>query len=395
MPWKEVKPMDEKVLFIADWLRQIGSFTELCERYTISRKTGYKWISRYNEGGVEDLREASRRPHQSPQQIPYAIRKAILELRTRGTMVPGPKKIQVLLQERFPEEPVPSKTTIYKILHAEGCVAKRHRKRRVAPFPQPFSPVNAVNDLWSADYKGQFKLLNGIWCYPLTVMDHQSRYLLCCHGLEGPRFEETRAAFRRIFQEFGLPWRIRTDNGVPFATTATGGLSRLAIWWITLGIFPERIEPGKPQQNGRHERMHRTLKQAATRSPGRSLADQQKILDLFRHEYNQERPHETLRQQTPASHYQPSIRPYTDTPEELIYPDYYVIRRVQHAGVVNCHGKMVYVSHLLKGLLVGLVEVAEGIWDVYFGPVRLGGFDERQAKGTTPYLTLKSVTHVP
>jgi hypothetical protein len=172
-------------------------------------------------------------------------------------------------------------------------------------------------------------------------------------------------------------------------------LSRLAIWWITLGIFPERIEPGKPQQNGRHERMHRTLKQAATRSPGRSLSDQQKILDLFRHEYNHERPHETLQQQTPASHYQPSIRPYTDTPEELIYPDYYVIRRVQQAGVVNCHGKMVYVSHLLKGLLVGLVEVAEGIWDVYFGPVRLGGFDERQAKGTTPYLTLKSVTHVP
>lgn len=395
MPWKEVKPMDEKVLFIADWLRQICSFTELCERYTISRKTGYKWISRYNEGGVEELREASRRPHQSPQQIPYAIRKAILELRTRGTMVPGPKKIQVLLQQRFPEEPVPSKTTIYKILHAEGCVAKRRRKHRVAPFPQPFSPVSDANELWSADYKGQFKLLNGVWCYPLTVMDHQSRYLLCCHGLEGPRFEETRQAFRRIFQEYGLPWRIRTDNGVPFATTATGGLSRLAIWWITLGIFPERIEPGKPQQNGRHERMHRTLKQAATQSPGRSLADQQRILDRFRHEYNQERPHETLQQQTPASHYQPSLRPYTDMPAELIYPDYYVTRRVQQAGVVNCHGKMVYVSHLLKGHLVGLVEVADGIWDAYFGPVRLGGFDERQAKGATPYLTLKTVTHVP
>lgn len=395
MPWKEVKPMDEKVLFIADWLRQICSFTELCERYTISRKTGYKWISRYNEGGIEDLCEASRRPHQSPQQIPYAIRKAILELRTRGTMVPGPKKIQVLLQQRFPEEPVPSKTTIYKILHAEGCVATRRRRRRVAPFPQPFSPVNAVNELWSADYKGQFQLLNGIWCYPLTVMDHQSRYLLCCHGLEGPRFEETRQTFLRIFQEYGLPGRIRTDNGVPFATTATGGLSRLAIWWITLGIFPERIEPGKPQQNGRHERMHRTLKQAATQSPGRSIADQQLILDQFRHEYNQERPHETLQQQTPASHYQPSLRPYTETPEELTYPDYYVMRRVQQAGVVNCHGKMVYVSHLLKGQLVGLVEVAEGIWDVYFGPVRLGGFDERQAKGTPPYLTLKSVTYVP
>lgn len=395
MPWQEVNPMDQKVLFIADWLRQSCTISELCTRYTISRKTGYKWISRYKEGGVERLREASRRPLQSPQQTPFAIRKAILELRSRGTMVLGPKKILVLLQQRFPHEVIPSKTTIYKILNAEGVVAKRRRRNRVAPFIQPFAPVSTINDLWSADYKGQFKLLNGIWCYPLTVMDHQSRYLLCCQGLEGPRFEETRQAFLRIFQEYGLPWRIRTDNGVPFATTAIGGLSQLSIWWITLGIFPERIEPGKPQQNGRHERMHRTLKQAATQSPGRTLVDQQRILDQFRYVYNEERPHETLQQQPPALHYQSSTRSYTDTPEELSYPDYYVTRRVQQGGLVHCHGKIIYITHLLKGQLVGLVEVAEGSWDVYFGPVRLGGFDERQAKGVIPYLTLKSVTHVP
>lgn len=396
MPWQEVKPMEQKVLFIADWLRQICPLSELCERYYISRKTGYKWILRYTQGGVEGLNEASRRPHQSPQQTPYAIRRAILDLRTRGSLLLGPKKIQTLLQQQFPNEPIPSRTTIYKILHAEGCVTSRRRRRRVAPFPQPFAPATGINDLWSADYKGQFKLQNGIWCYPLTVMDHQSRFLLCCNAQEGPRFEETRQAFRRTFQEYGLPERIRTDNGVPFATTATGGLSRLAIWWITLGILPERIEPGKPQQNGRHERMHRTLKQAATHPPGVSLSVQQRLLDQFRDDYNRKRPHEALQQQTPASCYQPSHRPYTDTPTELGYPDYFVSRRVQQTGLVYCRNKTIYVSHLLKGQMVGLDEVDEGIWSVYFGPLRLGGFDERQAKGlTAPYLTLKTVTHVP
>jgi transposase InsO family protein len=388
--------MDQKILFVADWLRQVSSFSELCERYTISRKTGYKWIWRYNQGGIEGLRDASRRPRQSPQQTPYPIRRAILDLRTRGNLVLGPKKIQTLLRQKFPHEEIPSRTTIYKILHAEGFLTPRRRKRRVAPFAQPFARATDSNDLWSADYKGQFKLQDGRWCYPLTIMDHLSRYLLCCHGLDGPRFAETQQAFRRCFQDYGLPWRIRTDNGVPFATTATGGLSRLAIWWITLGILPERIEAGKPQQNGRHERMHRTLKQAATQPPGTTLVDQQRRFDQFRFTYNEQRPHEALGQQLPASCYRPSPRPYTETPAELSYPDYFVLRRVQQSGLVYCRNKTIYVSHLLQGQLVGLNEIDNGIWDVYFGPIRLGNFDERQAKGSAaPYLSLKSVTHVP
>jgi transposase InsO family protein len=388
--------MDQKVLFIADWLRQVCSFSDLCAQYTISRKTGYKWIERYRQSGVEGLDDASRKPHLSPQQTPYSIRQAILGLRRRGGMVLGPKKIQALLSQRFANEPIPSKTTIYNILHTEGLVTQRRRRRRVSPFAQPFAPVDEVNEVWSADFKGQFRMQNGSWCYPLTVMDHHSRYLLCCQALEGPRLDDTQSAFQRLFQEFGLPRRIRTDNGVPFATTTPGGLSRLAIWWITLGILPERIEPGKPQQNGRHERMHRTLKQAATHPPGHGLSDQQDGFDQFRYSYNQERPHEALQQQPPESCYRPSIRTYTDTPQELAYPDYFLVRRVQSNGVVYCRNHMVYVSQLLSGYTVGLDEIAQGVWDVYFGPIRLGCFDERLAQHkSVSYITLKTVTHVP
>jgi hypothetical protein len=256
--------------------------------------------------------------------------------------------------------------------------------------------VEEVNDVWSADFKGQSRLKNGTWCYPLTVMDHQSRYLLCCQGLEGPRLTETQAAFRRLFQDYGLPRRIRTDNGAPFATTATAGLSRLAIWWITLGIHPERIDPGKPQQNGQHERMHRTLKQAATCPPGQNLASQQRLLDPFLQSYNQERPHEPLQQHIPASWYKPSTRHYSETPEDLTYPDYFIVRRVQGSGVIHCCNHMIYISHLLARKLVGLNAMGEGFWELYFGPVRLGCFDERQAKNKSmSYLTLQSVTHVP
>lgn len=390
MPWKEVNPMEQKVLFIADWLRKSYTFSELCNRYGISRKTGYKWISRFDQSNLDSLNEASRRPSRSPLQTPYPIRQAILELRHRGRMILGPKKIQVLLRQRFPSERPPSKTTIYNILHAEGLIEPRRRRRRVAPFPQPFSKVEDANDVWSADYKGQFRMGNHRWCYPLTIMDHHSRYLLCCQALESTRFVEAQQAFIRLFQEYGLPKRIRTDNGVPFASTTVAGLSRLAIWWITLGILPERIEPGKPQQNGRHERMHRTLKQAATKPPAKDVTEQQLHFDQFVQQYNDERPHEALKQQTPASHYQPSLRVYKDKPEELSYPDYFETRAVHTNGTISCRKHMIYVGEVLKGHRVGLCEVDEGIWDVYFGPVHLGRYHEKDAQmKSVAYLTLK------
>lgn len=390
MPWKEVRPMEQKVLFMADYLRQLSSFTDLCAQYGISRKTGYKWVERFKSSGLDGLNERSRRPVHHPLQIPYQIQQSIIELRQQYQITPGAKKLQTLLTQRYPNEVIPSKSTIYNILNRAGLVQSRRRRRRVSPYPQPFAPVREVNELWSVDYKGQFKLVNGQWCYPLTVMDHKSRYLCACDALKGPRLNDTRAAFIRVFREQGMPARIRSDNGVPFASTARGGLSKLSIWWIKLGILPERIEPGKPQQNGRHERMHRTLKQAATRPPSRSMRSQQQRFDAFCREYNDERPHEALGQHTPASQYSASPRQYPERLPEMYYPDYFEVRKVCNNGVVYWRNKVVYISDLLKGENVGFEEINEGIWQVHFGPVMVGRLDERQINDKSrPYVTVK------
>jgi len=308
MPWKEMNPMTQKILFIADYLQGGRNFSELCRMYEISRKTGYKWISRFQELGPDGLHEQSRRPKSSPQSTPYPVRKALIQLRTKRRVPLGAKKIRVLLKKMHPDWEVPSVTTIYKILRQEKLIRSKKVRRRVAPMPQPFSPVSEPNDVWSADFKGQFRTADGCWCYPLTIMDHKSRFLLGCRNLKGTRFKPTKAEFEKLFREYGLPWRIRTDNGVPFASISPGGISQLSKWWIRLGILPERIEPGKPQQNGRHERMHRTLKQETTRPPTETMNLQQDRFDLFRQDYNHERPHESLGQQPPASCYQPSSR---------------------------------------------------------------------------------------
>lgn len=389
MPWTEVKPMQQKVLFIADYLRELASLSELCRQYGISRKTGYKWIQRFDEQGIDGLNEQSRKPSHCPAQTPYAIQQAIIELRQQFQITPGAKKLQALLARRYPNEVIPSTSTIYNILNRAGLVQSRRRRRRVSPYPQPFAPVTQPNELWSVDYKGQFKLRTGSWCYPLTVMDHHSRYLCGCQALKGPKLNDTKAVFTQLFKEYGLPERIRSDNGTPFASTACGGLSQLSIWWIKLGIRPERIKPGKPQQNGQHERMHRTLKKAATRPPSPSMKLQQQRFDAFCREYNEQRPHEALNQQTPASQYTRSAREYPKRLPKLEYPDYFDVKKVSHSGVVYWRNKMLYVSHLLDQENIGMEQIDEGIWQVYFGPVKLGQFDERQFESNHDYLTLK------
>lgn len=390
MPWREVKPMDEKLLFIADFVRGGHLFTSLCAQYGISRKTGYKWVQRYRDAGLEGLGERSRRPSRSPLETPYSMRQAIVQLRKKGTDPPGPKKIRALLRKQYSENSIPSKTTIYNILRKEALVRPVSQRRRVARSPQPFAPVREPNDLWTADYKGQFRVRSGNWCYPLTVMDHKCRYLLCCQALEGTCFTDAQEAFTRMFKEYGLPWRIRTDNGVPFATTAVGGLSRLSVWWIRLGIVPERIRPGKPQENGRHERMHRTLKKATAVPPAHSMVGQQRRFKRFLKEYNDERPHEALGQRTPVSVYHSSERSFPARLPELEYPGYYDVRKVTHSGTVYWKGGQVYISNLLSGEWVGLNEIDENAWDVYYAQVPLGRFKQKDMKGrSTPYATLK------
>lgn len=225
-------------------------------------------MARFQQGGYQQLVDRSRKPASHPLQTPYVVRKAIIALRQRGSLVLGPKKIQALLLEKFPHEHVPSRTTIYNIPNREGLVEKRRVRRRVPRFPDPFAAVDQSKQVWSVDFKGRFKMQDARWCFPLTVMDHKTRYLLGCQGLGGTKASEVQPSFEALFREYGLPQRNRSDNGVPFATRAADGLSRLSIWWTQLGILPERIEPSKPQQNGRHERIHRTLKRAVTRPPG-------------------------------------------------------------------------------------------------------------------------------
>lgn len=389
MSWKEVNPMQQKILFIADYLRQTSNLSDLCSRYGISRKTGYKWIQRFESTGINGLNEQTRRPNANPLQTPYRIQQAIIELRQKYQIIPGAKKIQVMLAQRYPNITIPSKSTIYNILNRAGLIQARRRRRQVEPYPQPFSPVTEVNELWSVDYKGQFKCRNGQWCYPLTVMEHKSRYLLACDGLKGPRLKETKASFIRLFKEHGLPFRMRSDNGIPFASIACGGLSQLSIWWIRLGIHPERIEPGKPQQNGRHERMHRTLKKATTRPPSSNMKKQQAQFNRFCKEYNEERPHEALQQCTPASQYTHSLREYPNKLPNLQYPEYYEVKKVASNGVVYWRNKIVYISQLLYQERIGLEEIDDGIWKVYFGPVMIGQFNERNMSKTQPYLSVK------
>lgn len=391
MPWRDVKPMEERILFIADYLRGAGgSFSELCRRYQISRKTGYKWLQRYQKQGVEGVTELSRRPHHHPEAIPFSVKQAIIDIRTASRIKPGPKKIQASLKLRFPTLEPPSLTTIYNVLNRAGLIDKRRKRQRVAPYRDPFQSVTAPNQVWSVDFKGQFKLGNGQWCYPLTVMDHHSRFLLACCGLKTTATEPTKHCFENVFREFGLPLRIRSDNGVPFASKAAGGLSALSIWWIKLGIHPERIQPGKPQQNGQHERMHRTLKQAVTRPVSESMAAQQQQFKEFSNLYNHQRPHESLQQQTPASHYSPSEIAYPEKLMEMHYPDYFSVLKVTHTGVVYWGGGQVYVSHLLRDEYIGMEQVADGVWDLYFGPIRLGGFDQRKVGGgNTSYWTIR------
>jgi transposase InsO family protein len=382
--------MDQKVLFMADYLRGGVTMTALCARYGISRKTGYKWASRYREQGLGGLQDQSRAPMQMSGKTPYVIREAIISLRQKFRVRLGPKKLLKLLEEQFPPEELPSTTTVYNILRKAGLIKPRRRRQRVPASRQPFADVQELNEVWSVDFKGQFKMRDGRWCYPLTVMDHTSRYLLGCQGLVSTRFTLSKPVFVRLFKEFGLPSRIRSDNGVPFATVARGGLSKLSIWWLHLGILPERIEPGKPQQNGQHERMHRTLKEWVLPVPAANMVEQQQDLDRFRHFYNCERPHEALQQTVPDYVYAPSSRPYPSRLPPLHYPSYFDVKKVQPSGVVYWRGCQLYVAYLLAGEQVGLEEIADGIWDVYLGPIRLGGFDIRtMQEKSAKYLTIK------
>ena len=302
--------------------------------------------------------------------------KALLDTRHKHPSW-GAKKLLAIVGKRHPDWALPNRSTVCDILKRHGLVPKQRTSRRLGHPGKPTATGFAPNDIWAADFKGQFKTGNGRYCYPLTVTDHHSRFLLCCHGLASTAVAGVKPVFTRLFKEYGLPKRIRTDNGVPFATNTLARLSQLSAWWIRLGILPDLIEPGKPQQNGRHERMHRTLKAETSRPPAASMRSQQHKFDVFRQTFNVERPHEALDLRTPASCYEPSPRPMPAKLPPLEYPDRFEVRYVSANGGIRWNRAWVNVSITCSGEYVGLEEVDDGIRKVYFGPLLLGRLHER------------------
>ena len=378
MPWKECHVVDERLRFVAR-LMEGEKMAVLCEEFGISRKTGYKIYERYQEVGVRGLADRSRRPHRHANQLPLVIEKMIVQLK-REYPSWGAPKIRERLKQRYPHVACPAISTVHAVLDRHGLVSVRRRRPRRRLTGTVRSEPTTPNALWCADYKGEFLLANRRYCYPLTISDYASRFLIACEALSTTKERYAFGVFERAFQDFGLPEAIRTDNGVPFASAhALYGLSKLAVWWLRLGIRLERIAPGHPEQNGRHERMHLTLKNEATRPASANVLQQQGRFDTFVHRYNAERPHQALDMQTPASRYTPSARPYSGL-EELEYPFHDWTAVITHCGRICYQRRKINVSQVFGGQKVGVKQVADHIWLVTFMDYDLGYFDDETCR---------------
>ena len=380
MPWLETDPVLERHHFVQDFDSGHWTMSELCLRYGVSRITGYKWLDRYRQSGIGGLQDHSRAPRSCPHQTPEDQVRLILEENSRFSW--GPRKILKRLRTRYPERSWPARSTVFDILARHGRVIPRHRRRHWKhPGAAPVS-TTAPNQIWTVDFKGQFRMRNGVYCYPLTILDHYSRYLLCCHGLTDIGSQHAKPQFLRLFRECGLPDAIRSDNGSPFASTGIHGLNRLNAWWLQLGITHQRITPGNPQQNGAHERMHRTLKAKATRPPAANLNLQQRVFNRFQRTYNELRPHEALDDETPASCWKPSTRAYPERIPPPEYPKHFEVRRVSNCGAFRLHSGQHFLSQALNGEHIGLEEIQDGVWNIVYYDTLLGRFDERTKKIT-------------
>jgi transposase InsO family protein len=373
MPWKEICPMEQRVAFVQAALRRELTMTALCEAYGISRKTGYQVLGQYRAAGEPGLAPRSRAPHRSPQALPPATRQRILALRQAHPSW-GPRKLRAWLQARHTGVAWPAPSTMGALLQRAGLTRPARPRRAQGPGRRTaLTQASAPNDVWTIDFKGWFVTGDGRRCDPLTLVDEASRYLLCCVAVRRPTEPEVQRWLERAFREYGLPQVIRSDNGAPFGL-ARGlvQLSRLAVWWLKLAIRPERIAPGHPEQNPRHERLHRTLKAETASPPAPTRCAQQRAFDRFRPLYNHERPHEALNQRPPGHVYRPSPRPYPARVVSPEYPDALHVRRVRADGYLKWQGRLIFLSHALRGEPVGLEEVADGCWRISFGSLPLG-----------------------
>jgi len=380
MPWQQTCVMQERVKFIMDVLDDTYAMTELCAYYGISRKTGYKWIDRHLQGGIEALSNRSRATHNHPNEISPEVKNSILAVKSRFPKWGAPK-IRNRLQRIYPTwNSYPAISTIGLFLHKQGLTCPRKRRRRATPTEPPLTKGCYSNQVWSADFKGHFCTGDGSRCNPLTISDYTSRYFLCCRHLDRMSYGYVRPRFERVFREYGLPEVIRTDNGSPFASRGLGGLSRLSCWWIRLGIHPERIAPGHPEQNGRHERIHKTLKAYTACPAAQTLGQQQKRFDAFRAEYNEHRPHEALAMRTPSESYIGSARPFPSRLAEFSYGDHMQIRLVYAHGDITYDGRRLFLSESLRGEYIGLEQVSENMSYLWYCDYLLGHLDHRRRR---------------
>lgn len=377
MPWSVTNVMSIRLEFVAEAFGRRHRFSTLCQRYGISEKTGYKWLARFRAFGPEALADASHQPHSCPHETPARQCELLVALR-RSHPTWGARKLRMVLGTEHPALSWPAASTITSLLHRAGLVQARRARRRPGAPGGARGPVAAAvpNALWTIDYKGQFRTQDGRWCYPLTIVDAASRYLLACVAHRHPSTAGTTAVLRQCFRAYGVPEAMLSDNGPPFgAPRAPRGWSRLSLWMRTLNIAPRFIVPGHPEQNGRHERLHRTLKAEATKPPQGSLRQQQHRFNHFRTEYNTIRPHEALDMRVPAAVYTPSARLYHAHPAPLAYPPHFHQRRVTPAGLIWWHQEDIYLSQTLAGYTVGLDPTCPSHWDVYFADYLLGTVD--------------------
>jgi putative transposase len=390
MPWRESSPMNERLQLVREYESGLYTMTELAEQYGISRKTGYKWLGRSvaADGGVLAFANRSRRPQVSPRATDPGVVAALVALRRRHPRW-GARKLIALGLKQHPALVWPSRSTVCDLLTRAGLVKARPRRTRaVGHGLSPLVRIEAANQTWTTDFKGEFRTGDRRYCYPLTLRDGFSRFVLRCDGLLARTFDDTQRRFQRAFSEYGLPERIRSDNGSPFAGTGLGRLSRLAVWWMRLGIVPERIAPGHPEQNGSHEQFHSVLKAETARPPAPTLRAQQRRFDRFCVEYNHERPHESLADRPPATQYTASTRLLPPRLPVLEYAGHFEIRRVAADGCISWR-QPVFLTETLAGQLVGFEEVDDGLWTLYFGDIPLARFDERRRElhpliSTTP-----------
>ena len=370
--------MDERLQFVRDAHGDRFTMSELCARYGVSRRVGYKWLARFEAEGRPGLTDRSRAPHHRPHRLAERLVELFVTERTAHPFW-GARKLLTVLAKRHPRITAwPAPSTVADLLARRGLVKKR-RRRRQPIHPGAVRPdTNAPNDLWTADYKGQFRTGDGLYCYPLTIADQHTRYLLSCHGVLSTHAHVAKPVFERAFREYGLPIAIRTDNGIPFATQSVHGLSFLNVWWMRLGILHQRIRPASPQENGAHERMHRTLKRQAILPLRKTCTAQQRNFDAFRHEYNEERPHETLGQETPASRYRRSPRSYPERLPALEYPADHLVKKITTAGTFRFKDRLLYLANAMVDQLVGLEEVDDGEWRIWFNGILLATFDEQE-----------------